>query len=80
MSNDHLKIYVNISVDPVVQCHSPIGIVHVLLSDFVGLGVHIDGVLSLGGHELGPDDAALLCNLFLDVRHIIIIIGKLKVT
>ena len=46
------------------ECCSPVGIVHVLLSDFVRLGVHIDRVLRLGGHELGPDDAALLTDLF----------------
>ena len=46
------------------ECCSPVGIVHVLLSDFVRLGVNIDRVLRLGGHELGPDYAALLTNLF----------------
>ena len=42
---------------------APVWIVHVLLSDFVWLGVYIDGVLSLRGHELAPDDAALLSHL-----------------
>ena len=41
----------------------PVGIVHVLLRDLVRLGVHIDGVLGLGPHEVTPDDAALLRHL-----------------
>ena len=41
----------------------PVGIVHVLLRDLVRLGVHIDGVLGLGPHEVAPDDAALLRHL-----------------
>ena len=41
----------------------PVGIVHVLLRDLVRLGVHVDGVLGLGPHEVPPDDAALLRHL-----------------
>ena len=41
----------------------PVGIVHVLLSDLVRLGVHVYGVLGLGPHEVAPDDAALLRHL-----------------
>ena len=41
----------------------PVGIVHVLLRDLVRLGVHVDGVLGLGPHEVAPDDAALLRHL-----------------
>ena len=48
---------------------APVRIIHVLLSDFVRLGVHIDWVLRLRGHKLRPDDAALLSNLsFLHVK------------
>ena len=38
----------------------PVGIVHVLLRDLVRLGVHVDGVLSGGGHKLVPDNLALV--------------------
>ena len=41
------------------QVPPPVWIVHVFLSYFVGLGVHIDRVFRLGAHVVLPDDAAL---------------------
>ena len=41
----------------------PVWIVHILLSDLVGLGVHVDGVVGLAAHVVLPDDAALLPHL-----------------
>ena len=41
----------------------PVWIVHILLSDLVGLGVHVDGVVGLAAHVVLPDDAALLSHL-----------------
>ena len=38
----------------------PVWIVHVFLSNFVRLGVHVDRVFRLGAHVVLPDDAALL--------------------
>ena len=41
----------------------PVWIVHVFLSYFVRLGVHVDWVLRLGAHVVLPDNAALLRHL-----------------
>ena len=55
---------INISVN---CCDSevpiPVWIVHVFLSYFVRLGVHVDWVLRLGAHVVLPDNAALLRHL-----------------
>ena len=41
----------------------PVWIVHVFLSYFVRLGVHVDRMFRLAAHVVLPDDAALLGNL-----------------
>ena len=55
-------LYCNIDIDVNwwdSQVPLPVWIVHVFLSYFVGLGVHIDRVFRLGAHVVLPDDAAL---------------------
>ena len=78
-------LYCNIDIDVNwwdSQVPLPVWIVHVFLSYFVGLGVHIDRVLRLGAHVVLPDDAALFrylkliginsLNLFYFVKRILI--------